>query len=819
MKPKLTKLSLLIIILLNGISISANENDRRFVMFDASDGLADNGAQTITCTKTGRMVISTIGHINFYDGSTFEHIDPEAEHIHPLPAYTGHYHLYFDKYHHLWLKDKSVITCVDLMTEEFVVNVDSVYKTMGMKGRVEDFFADHDCHIWYLSGNQLRSAEYGMDVTVRKGVELQDVDVIDSAQVMMFYADGIVKVYDLKSKKHLYDTKPDVTEDKAHDYGNSSVVKYHEGKIYQLRNGNSAAILLSYDVKTREWKTLLQHPYNLNNITIYDNHFYIPCRFGYWVAPVNGGTWEHVESVTMTNGRQLETDVNTIAFDRQGGMWLGTERRGVLYAMPYATPFTIYQKGQPEAAPYIQMLDDQVRPQVMLPRHVNCAFDDSRGWRWTGTYSGLRLQKGRGQQYQLYTNKDGLNNEMIHSIIEDDNHDIWVGTSCGIARLWIVGDSVRLIRNYDYHDNIPTESFLNGRVLKTSDGTIVMQSMDHIVTFNPEEFRYEEMENISLYPKLTKWIVGGREVVPGMTFNGHQMIDRTISRVAEMRANYDYRSMELVFSGLNFWRPIQTNYRLRIKGVYDNWQVFSFSDDNNFVHSDGMLHLPLNGLSPGTYRIELQVSMTPDKWDTRPFVWTLHIDQPWWRSTGIYLLLFGLMVILLIVNMVMYNRNMKLRMMLYNEEEDILRRLRNYVERCNALKEEVLTPYTMQVGNVTKENNSTNKEFVEVMTELVKYVNAHENGKYSLNDLAKFSGKDLERLYVLLSDNLYKSPRQMALRLRLKEAADLLRTTAMTQEEIAERCNFVSVNYFIASFYHQYRQTPKGYRKMKHQKN
>ena len=41
--------------------------ERRFRVINAADGLADNSAQTIKGTFSGRMVISTIGHINFYD--------------------------------------------------------------------------------------------------------------------------------------------------------------------------------------------------------------------------------------------------------------------------------------------------------------------------------------------------------------------------------------------------------------------------------------------------------------------------------------------------------------------------------------------------------------------------------------------------------------------------------------------------------------------------------------------------------------------------------------------------------------------------------
>ena len=109
--------------------------ERVFYSYDASDGLADNSAQSILCTRTGRMLISTIGHINFYDGDTFVHIDPEEENIFPLPKYRGHYHLYFDKHHHLWVKDQRQVTCVDLTMERFVTNVGDILKELGMKER------------------------------------------------------------------------------------------------------------------------------------------------------------------------------------------------------------------------------------------------------------------------------------------------------------------------------------------------------------------------------------------------------------------------------------------------------------------------------------------------------------------------------------------------------------------------------------------------------------------------------------------------------------------------------------------------------------
>ena len=96
-------------LLISSLTVSAVEH--RFYVYNAANGLSDNSAQTINCTKTGRLVITTMGQINFFDGQTFTYIDPSTENIYPLKNYSGNYHLYFDKYHHLWLKDTHSVTC------------------------------------------------------------------------------------------------------------------------------------------------------------------------------------------------------------------------------------------------------------------------------------------------------------------------------------------------------------------------------------------------------------------------------------------------------------------------------------------------------------------------------------------------------------------------------------------------------------------------------------------------------------------------------------------------------------------------------------
>lgn len=61
---------------------------------------------------------------------------------------------------------------------------------------------------------------------------------------------------------------------------------------------------------------------------------------------------------------------------------------------------------------------------------VNCILQDNQGFMWFGTYDGLNRYDGYefiSYRYKTDSNK-GLNSNLIHSIAEDKQHNIWVGT-------------------------------------------------------------------------------------------------------------------------------------------------------------------------------------------------------------------------------------------------------------------------------------------------------------------------------------------------------------------------------------------------------
>jgi AraC-like DNA-binding protein len=598
-------------------------------------------------------------------------------------------------------------------------------------------------------------------------------------------------------------------------YDQSSLVTMGKNVVYQLRNGKKEAILLKYDLKTNDWAELLRTPYHLNNMELNDSLLYVPCEYGYWVVNTNTGETSHFDSMLLETGQTMATDVNVMAFDRQGGLWLGTENRGILYSRPFKPPFKVYPWGNPIADRYGAMMNNVDEHPTFRDRTVNCVYKDSRGWTWVGTPQGLQVYRKESDMLpQVYTIKDGLFNNIVHSIVEDDRHNIWVGTSYGISAVLFNADGrVYRINSYNEYDHVPDEVFVNGKAMKLPDGTIVMQGLDHVVEFNPAQFTtlYKNYK-FKIYPKLIQLMVNGIDVNTNTVINGRKMLDRALSRLWGVDLDYSENSITMVFSALNYFRPQQTFYRVRVVGLDDEWRILTPYDSNGMIDSNGLLHLPLISLRPGHYEVEVQASMLPDEWDTKPYVWTIDINEPWWRTTGMFAL-FGLLVtVLIFANVFYYMKNANLRAQRNSEEVMLVKRIYNFVERIEG-REEIIEPTADEYTTAeTSVMNDLDPAFVKAIGKVKMIVTTEKMKKVNMRRLSNAAGLDPKRFYQLVMDNIFKSPRTLIKEARVEEAEKMLRNTKASIEEISKECGFVSANYFIASFFQKYKVTPQAYR-------
>ena len=807
---------ILLTVLLSILTAGAvNVSPRVFRNYTAANGLADNGAQTILCTKTGRLVITTAGQINFYDGASFSYIDPLDENIYALSDYRGNYHLYFDKYHHIWLKNTGSVTCVELITERFVPSIEDVFAEFGVKERVMDLFVDRTGVVWLLTANGLYSVATKQYIKPRAGLNLQDLEVYKDKFLMLFYENGLMEMYDIAKGKRLAENRP-YNDDMARHYAASSLVMMDSTKVYQIRNGAKDAILMQYDVPRKEWTELLRTPYHLNSLVKHDSLLYVPCEYGYWTVHESSYETTHIEALSIMSGQPLETDINVIAFDRQGGMWAGTESRGILYSRPYKPPFIPYAWGTPTANQLGSMMSNVNQWPKFRDRTVNCVFKDSRGWTWVGTSQGLQVYRRESDLLpQVYTTKDGLYNNIVHSIVEDQAHHIWVATSYGISVvLFDEDDKVHFINSYNEYDHVPNEVFVNGKAMLLPDGQIAMQSLDHVVLFDPTKMStLDNSYPFKIYPKLIKLMVNGIDVNPTTEIDGKRILDRALSRVWGLDLNYNQNSLTLVFSALNYFRPQQTFYRVRVLGLDEEWRILSpFSSD--MVDKDGLLHLPLIALRPGHYTIQVQASLAPDVWDTRPYEWTIDVNEPWWRSVGLFGLLAFVLVVMAGINLFYYMKNANLRAMRNSEEIGLINRIYAFVDRCNT-SAEVLEPVVEEYTSAQPDPQvELDEDFLKIYKKIAHVVEfERKKKKMTMRRLSNAAGMDAKTFYQVITTNIFKSPRPLIKQARLQQAERMLRNTKEPLEVIADKCGFISVNFLISQFFQVHHVTPDQYRR------
>ena len=804
---------LIMAFLLSSLTALAEDStrDRRFRVINAADGLADNSAQTIKSTFSGRLVVSTIGHINFYDGSSFTHIS-SGDSRYLLPKYKGHYHLYFDDSHHLWLKDKGMVTCVNMLTEQFVSDIGSIFQAQGVKGHVEDMFVDSSGSIWLVQGNNIYSRHGKVSLPLRKGRVLQDMDISDNI-VLLFYDDCQVDVYDIIAKKKLYSTNS-LNHEEVKDYQESSVIYKYRNGFFQIRNGNNKAVLMWFDLGTRQWTKVLSTDYYLSNMTVKDDVLYISSAYGYWTYDTDSRQIEHFEKIKLTDGRELLTDMNCIEFDRQGGMWIGTEKRGLLYSKYIKSPFNVMTWDNPLSVKYAEMMDKVCTYDMLVKGHrLNCTYKDSRGWIWVGSLNGLYYFKP-GQKDSICVKKeDGMVNDVVHSIIEDGKHNIWVSTSNGIVGLVIKNGKVTFVNSFINSDGIPAEAFVNGRAMRLDDGTIVMQALDHVVSFNPMKMSIMEGNNILLHPKFVRLQVNGTNIFAGTEIDGRVVTEKAVSRLNMIELPSTQNSLSLKFSSLNYFRPIQTYYRYRVSGLQDKWVMLSYYNSKGLVDKNGILHLPLLGLEPGNYMVEVQASMYPGKWTTPPVKVVVKIKEPWWRTTGLTLLISGVFLILIIWNIVIFSGNSRLKMKRNVSEVELFRRIDGFISRAESCRMEKQTRRSVndESEDVTS-GADLDKDAVELLMELVPY---SRNGKLDHNVLVQLAMKKrikLTDIYDIITNNIFRSPALLTMAMLLEKASRDLIESGMTVEEIAEKNNFASPNYFIAMFFRRYGMTPLQWR-------
>lgn len=330
-----------LVIMLPVFGLAMKGQPRLFTHLDAFDGLSDNKLQYILQLDDGRMIFTTPRTINIYDGSRFRYFTLPEKKALTLPAYEGASHVYKGRDDLLWMKDRRMVACFDVRRERYVPDLKGLLQKLnGAKETVADLFLDSNRMMWLVrKDKRIWNANLKKLFTVPQGMgTLQDVDVSGN-RVYFFFSSGRVACASIKTGGIEYVSSA-YSPSEARLYDKMSlVVKAPDGCFYQLRNGKKA-ICLKFNPQNKRWQTLLITPYVLHTLIVPDKeHAYITCGKGLWKINPTGGRTSYKPSLQMVEGSSITTDINTVFEDRDGGWWLGTYDKGLLYGHVWRDAF------------------------------------------------------------------------------------------------------------------------------------------------------------------------------------------------------------------------------------------------------------------------------------------------------------------------------------------------------------------------------------------------------------------------------------------------------------------------------------------------
>ena len=295
-------------------------------------------------------------------------------------------------------------------------------------------------------------------------------------------------------------------------------------------------------------------------------------------------------------------NVNTIYIDRNGILWLGT-RGGLNKFDPNKEHFTHYnyQENNPNS----------------LSTDVVLSIDEDRaGTIWLGTSGGGLNKFDRVQEiFTHYREKDGLPNDVIYGILEDNNGDLWLSTNKGLAKF---SPKNKTYKNYDVRDGLQSNEFNQGAFFKTQNGNMLFGGLNGFNMFSPEEIR----DNPHIPPiVITDFQIFNESVPIGIDSPLQQHITKTKEIVLDHK---DY-VFSFEFAALHYSIPERNQYAYMMEGFDEGW---NYSGTRRFV--------TYTNLDPGEYKFRVKASNNDGVWNEKGTSVKIIVTPPFWKTRWAY---------------------------------------------------------------------------------------------------------------------------------------------------------------------------------------
>jgi signal transduction histidine kinase/ligand-binding sensor domain-containing protein/DNA-binding response OmpR family regulator len=433
------------------------------------------------------------------------------------------------------------------------------------------------------------------------------------------------------------------------------------------------------------------NPQSLSHNLVYPLH--IDRAGNFWIGTIGGGlnklilnddekiphVFLHYKHIPNDPHSISNNGIMTIYEDDVGFLWVGTEDG--------------LNKFDKRKEKFFRYQHDSNNPNSLSHIYISTIYQDRNGVLWIGTFGGglNKLVPGDTEEsppsFIHYQEIDGLANDIIYGLLEDNHHNLWLSTKNGLSKFnpnEVDDKGVALplaFKNYYVDDGFQDNEF-TASYFKNSRGEMFFGGINGFNAFHPDSLK----ENLTI-PAV---VITGFKV-----FNEDYQLDTSIADINQIVLSHNENFFSLDFAVLDYAVPEKNNYAYKLDGLDNDW---NYVENRNFAH--------YTNLSPGKYVFRVKGSNNNGIWNEEGTSIRIIITPPWWKTWWAYTVYILLIATTLYILRRYELHRQRLKHELALEQEQTEMKSRFFAN----ISHEFRTPLTLILGPLEKLDSEIKNE-------------------------------------------------------------------------------------------------------------